>query len=83
MEFYINAEGAVRFVYGEEVPCQVLATALGSSPNIRRASHVEPTEDGQWTADMAPCDGPILGPFGLRSEALEAETQWLINWMKG
>ena len=49
---------------------------------IRRGSHVEPTLDGQWTADLSPVDGPTLGPFDKRSEALAAEVAWLQqNWL--
>lgn len=44
---------------------------------IVRASHVEPTDDGQWTADMSPVNGPVLGPFALRADALAAERVWL------
>lgn len=44
---------------------------------IDRASHVEPTPDGQWTADLAPVGGPVLGPFPMRGEALAAEERWL------
>ena len=45
---------------------------------IRRASHVEPTADGQWTADLSPIDGgPLLGPFPMRAEALAAEAEWI------
>ena len=36
--------------------------ALGPAA-IRRASHVEPTPDGRWTADLGPMEGPVLGPF--------------------
>ena len=46
-------------------------------PQIRRASHVEPTDNGRWTVDMTPVDGPVLGPFDKRSEALDAEIEWL------
>ena len=46
---------------------------------IKRASHVEPTENGQWNADMSPVNGPVLGPFPLRSDALKAERDWLQN----
>nr|WP_145059933.1 hypothetical protein [Lignipirellula cremea] len=49
---------------------------------IRRGSHVEPTSDGRWTADLEPVGGPVLGPFGRRSEALAAERDWLAaNWI--
>lgn len=44
---------------------------------IARASHVEPNDDAQWTADMSPVGGPVLGPFRLRQEALDAERDWL------
>lgn len=57
----------------------------GEGVSIRRASHVEPTPEGKWIADMSPavqqydikCDNPILGPFDLREEALTAERAWL------
>jgi len=51
-------------------------------PHIQRGSHVDPTPDGQWQADLSPTGGPMLGPFPLRSEALAAESQWLEeNWL--
>lgn len=50
--------------------------SLGTS-RIRRASHVEPDEQGAWTADLAPVGGPKLGPFPKRSGALRAEREWL------
>lgn len=43
----------------------------------RRASHVEPFENGTWIADLSPVGGPMLGPFGRRSEALAEEGRWL------
>lgn len=46
----------------------------------RRASNVEPTEDGKhWTADMSPIAGETitLGPFSTRQEALDAEAKWV------
>ena len=50
---------------------------------IARGSHVEPTVDGQWTADLSPVNGPVLGPFRCRSDALVAERQWLEeHWLE-
>ncbi len=44
---------------------------------ITRASHVKPDAEGNWWADMGPSVRPMLGPYGSRSEALEAEREWL------
>ncbi len=73
MNINITVTGELRFIYADDL--QPLLE-LGS-PQVRRASHVEPTEDGHWTADMSPVSGPVLGPFTLRSEALAAEANWL------
>ena len=48
----------------------------------QRASHVEPDRDGFWWADMGPVDGPVLGPYGSKSEALGAEKAWLLESSK-
>ncbi len=72
MQLVVMPGGAVRCLYGEEIDL----AALGS-PVIQRASHVEPTSDGLWLADLAPVQGPVLGPFARRSEALAAELAWL------
>ena len=47
------------------------------SGRIFRASHVEPSPSGGWFADLSPVNGPLLGPFTLRSDALTAEVAWL------
>ena len=44
--------------------------------SIRRASHVEP-EGTAWVADMSPVNGPKLGPYTRRADALDAERRWL------
>jgi hypothetical protein len=69
----VDRNGTLRFVYHDDL--QPLL-ALGR-PTVRRVSHVEPTADGRWTADLSPVDGPVLGPFMLRKEALAAEMGWL------
>jgi hypothetical protein len=77
MELHIDPGGTIRCVYDEAVPL----TELGAV-NIQRASHVEPTSTGQWTADLSPVAGPVLGPFIHRSAALAAERAWLdANWL--
>ena len=71
---HINPDGTVTGIYDDAIA--PIIHALGK-PRISRASHVEPTSGGQWTADMAPVGGPILGPFDLRAAALRAEYRWL------
>ena len=34
---------------------------------------------GRWLADLSPVSGPLLGPFCLRSQALAAEQEWLVE----
>lgn len=73
MSITITADGTIRFIWSD----QLAELAQAGTPTISRASHVEPTTDGKWTADMGPVEGPVLGPFTLRSEALGAEHRWL------
>jgi hypothetical protein len=72
MQLIITPTGQVRCLYNESIDL----TALGRTV-IRRASHVEPDNAGQWHADLSPVDGPTLGPFRSRTEALDAERVWL------
>ena len=77
MQLIIDLVGNARCVYSESIPVHSLGIA-----SIIRASHVEPTAGGQWTADLSPVAGPVLGPFQDRSTALQAETDWLReNWL--
>jgi hypothetical protein len=77
MTLVVDPRGVVRAVYDEAVDL----TTLGR-PVISRSSHVEPTPEGRWQADLLPVSGPVLGPFDRRSEALKAEQAWLErNWL--
>jgi hypothetical protein len=79
MLLVIDPTGAIHCVYAEAIDL----TALGA-PSIRRASHVEPDEFGQWWADLSLVGGPRLGPFPLRGPALDAERAWLEeHWLPG
>ena len=73
MFVWIQPDGVVRFVYEDALRGLL---ALGQ-PTIHRASHVEPTPDGQWIADLGPMDGPVFGPFETRAAALDTERAWL------
>ena len=72
MQIVISVDGVARCVYDEAIDIACLGNV-----SIQRGSHVEPNEEGQWTADLSPVDGPVLGPFDARSEALAAEIAWL------
>ncbi len=77
MQIVVTPTGTIRCLYDETLDLHVFG-----QPEIQRGSHVEPTADGQWLADLAPVCGPVLGPFPLRSQALDAEREWLqSNWL--
>jgi hypothetical protein len=77
MDLIISPTGSVRCIYGEAIRL----ASLGKL-EIERASHVEPTASGEWTADLSPVSGPKLGPFPNRTAALRAEQDWLAtNWL--
>jgi hypothetical protein len=72
MELVIGPTGQVRCLYQETIDLSCLGPL-----EITRASHVEPDQQGTWWADLSPLNGPKLGPFHRRSEALEAEVACL------
>jgi hypothetical protein len=72
MELVVGRDGGVRCIYDEALDLREIGKL-----QITRASHVEPDAEGYWWADMGPSGGPVLGPYGSRSEALGAERGWL------
>jgi hypothetical protein len=72
MNLLIDQHGQIRCVYAEAIDLH----ALGQ-PNVVRASNVEPDTDGKWWADLAPIEGPRMGPFERRCHALACELSWL------
>jgi hypothetical protein len=79
VQIVITPGAELRCLYDEAIDLH----ALGSV-TISRGSHVEPNDAGQWVAELSPVQGPLLGPFDLRSEALAAEREWLeANWLSG
>jgi hypothetical protein len=69
----VDVDGTMHFIYSDEL-VDLLEAGVGM---VRRASHVEPVTGGLWGADLSPVDGPMLGPFRTRKEALDAEVAWL------
>ena len=72
MELVVSCDGGVKCIYDEALDLREIGKL-----QITRASHVEPDAEGYWWADMGPVDGPVLGPYGSRSEALSAERAWI------
>ncbi len=72
MEWVVTPCGVVRMIYDETIDVHSIGIVT-----IRRGSHVEPTEDGQWTVDLSPVNGPVCGPYRHRSEAIAFEIDWL------
>lgn len=68
----IDRSGRLRALYSDDVRWEPLGLV-----RITRASHVEPTAEGTWRADLSPVEGPTLGPFAKREEALRAEFAWI------
>ena len=75
----ISPTGTVSMIHSDDLA----GLLTEGKATIRRASAVEPTDDGQWTADLKPVSGPILGPFTLRREALAAEVAWIEQHVLG
>lgn len=79
MILLVSPDGVVRCLYGETIDLAELGRLT-----VTRGSHVEPDAAGRWFADMAPVEGPRLGPFHQRSDALTAEVDWLEeHWLPG
>lgn len=78
MTLLVLGDGSIRSVYGEAIEL----AALGDV-RLRRAGHLEPDSGGQWWADLTAVNGPVLGPFERRSDALTAESRWLDeHWLE-
>ncbi|MBP62012.1 MAG: hypothetical protein CMJ62_10870 [Planctomycetaceae bacterium] len=72
MQLVVQPDGIVRCVYDEAIDLRQLGELT-----VQRGSSVEPDLSGRWIADLAVVNGPKLGPFDRRSEALAAERAWL------
>jgi hypothetical protein len=70
MELIVSPRGEITTIYSEVINL----AALGLQ-RVQRASQVEPDAEGRWWAQVI--DGPHLGPFERRSEAIAAEIDWL------
>jgi hypothetical protein len=73
MKITVGPDGTMKFIYADKLK----PLMKHGQASIKRVSHVEPTTDNRWQADLEPVKGPVLGPFDTRAEALQAEVRWL------
>jgi len=73
MQVIVGNDGTLRFIYDDAL----LPLNEQGKLQVRRASHVEPNDEGKWEADMSPVGGPVLGPYDTRTLALDEEVKWL------
>lgn len=77
-ELTIESGGRIRLIYDDEM----IDLIKEGESIIRRASTVEPDNNGGWIVDLSMSSGPKIGPFDRREDALKAETDWLKeNWL--
>ncbi len=77
MQLLIETTGRVRCIYSDALELHRIGRLA-----IERASSVEPDEVGHWHADLSSVQGPVLGPYRRRCEALAAEQHWLVgHWL--
>ena len=72
MDLVIDTRGGLRCIYAEAIDLRALGRV-----SVERGSRVEADECGRWFADLSPVNGPKIGPFDYRSQALTAEHNWL------
>ncbi len=75
IRIFLTDDGDLVTTYNDSL-AHGLTEKAGSS-DIRRASHVEPDEDGSWYVDLTPSGGPVIRGFDTRGAALEYEIDWL------
>lgn len=71
----VRSDGSLKMLYDDGLK----GLMDKGKTEVQRASDVEPDGKGGWTADLTRVGGPVLGPFALREDALNAEKEWLWN----
>ena len=79
IKIVVKRGGDLNFIYTD----RLRRLMHEGDATTKRASHVEPGDPSngqnplQWYADLTPSNGPVLGGFETRQEALGAEVEWL------
>lgn len=74
MDIFIKPDGAVQALYTDDFDFETLGKR-----EISKASYIEVDEQSQFWSDLSPVDGPRLGPFYKRSQAIKAEQDWIVQ----
>lgn len=67
----IDLDGTINMIY-DDSSRELMDNGKLS---ITRVSNVEPNEKGEWLATLS--NGVILGPYRLRTDALDAEVKYI------
>jgi hypothetical protein len=78
MLLIVDSYGTVQGLYTEAIDLASLGRL-----SITRASQVEADCRGAWWANLSLVGGPQIGPYPKRSEAVQAEVQWLEHTLFG
>lgn len=62
-----------------QVAFRLIRCVLGRFPRVVAWTRAWPVA---WVADLGASDGPVLGPFRDRAEAITVEEQWLADKAK-
>lgn len=76
---FVSDEGDILFVYHDDVA--EAFRELGYDVRPRRASHVEPAEDGTFYVDLAPSGGPRVEGWVRYDDAVAFEVAWITRHM--
>ena len=75
MHFKVKPDGTVLCIYSDDM----IELYEQGDAKTKRASHVEPDENGDgWVVDLTPVGGPVMEHnFRERGDALAAEVEWI------
>lgn len=73
MTIRITRDGTIEFIYED----RLRPLLEQGEAKVERASHVEPTKDARWQADLSPIGGTLLESTETREASLRAEVNWI------
>ena len=78
IKLHIKDGGHIVSIYDDAL---VPLISEAASTTTTRASHVEPCGANEWSADMSPINGQMLIGFKTRAAALDAEREYINEFL--